>query len=128
MYFQESLHQVIELPVHHAAWMQRQATKGQRNGCVDLEHQRMGLPIARFFRQQENRMPPIKSPDSTPIKKNSRFQAEQKRIIPSGIPMQLQDEGEPSQGIPLDKSGDYRQRRHQPACSVLQPPEQSYLQ
>src|SRR6266849_6575415 len=91
--FQEGLHQVVELPIYHAARAQRQATKGQRNGCVDLEHQRMGLPIARFLRQQENGMPPIKSPDSTPIKKNSRFQTEQKSIILKGIPMQLQDQG-----------------------------------
>src|SRR5216683_1993806 len=126
--FQESLHQVIELPAHHAALAQCQATKGQRNACVDLEQQRMRLPTARFLRQQENRMPPIESSDSTPIKKNSRFQEEQKSIILRGIPMQLQDQGQLLQGIPLDKSGDYRQRRHQPACSMLQPPELSYLQ
>ncbi len=91
--FQEGLHQVIELPVHHVARTQRQATKGQRNGCVDLEHQRMELPIARFPGQQENGMAPIKSPDGMPIKKNSRFQVEQKRIISHSIPVQLQDQG-----------------------------------
>src|SRR6266487_4210795 len=90
-YFQESVHQVIELPAHHAARAQRQATKGQRNACVDLEQQRMRLPIARILRHQENRMPPIESSDSAPIKKNSRFQEEQKSIILRSIPMQLQD-------------------------------------
>jgi len=38
-------------------------------------------------------MLPIKSPDSTHIKKNSRFQAEQESIIPRSIPVQLQDQG-----------------------------------
>jgi hypothetical protein len=36
----------------------------------------MGLPIARFLRQQENGMAPIKRSDRMPIKKNSRFQLE----------------------------------------------------
>src|SRR5260370_22777272 len=120
--FQEGLHQVIELPVHHAARAQRQATKGQGNACVDLEHQRMRLSIARFLRQQENRMPPIESSDSVPIKKNSRFHTEQKRIILRGIPLQLQDQGQLLHRLWC------LQRRHQPACSMLQPPELSYLQ
>src|SRR6266513_2849427 len=87
--FQESMHQLRELPVHQEALTQRQATKGLRNGCINLEHQRMGLPIARYLGQQKNGMPPIKGPNSMPIEKNSRFQLEQKRIIPRGIPKQL---------------------------------------
>src|SRR6266567_1950925 len=121
-YFQESVHQVIESPAHHAARAQRQATKGQRNACIDLEHQRMRLPIARCLRQQENGMPPIKSSNGTPIKKNGRFQAEQESIILRGIPMQLQDKG-----LPLHRLW-CLQGRHQPACSMLQPPDHSYLQ
>src|SRR5215469_17886477 len=120
--FQEGLHQVIESPDHHTARAQRQAAKRQRNACIDLEHQCMRLPIARFLRQQENGMPPIKSSNSTPIKKNSRFQAEEKSIIPRGIPMQLQDQWRPLHRLWC------LQRRHQPACSVLQPPDHSYLQ
>src|SRR5258708_27752273 len=91
--FQEGLHQMRELPVQQVTRTQCQTTKRHGNACVDLEHQRMGLPIARFLRQQENGVAPIKSPDSTPIKKNSRFQTEQKSIILKGIPMQLQDQG-----------------------------------
>ncbi len=67
------MHQLRELPVYQEALMQRQATKRQRNGCINLEHQRVGLPIARSLRQQENGMPPIKGPNSVPIEKNSRF-------------------------------------------------------
>ena len=83
------MHQLRELPVHREALTQRQTTKKQRNACINLEHQRMSLPIARFLRQQKNGMPPIKGPNSMPIEKNSRFQLEQKRIIPRGIPKQL---------------------------------------
>ena len=67
------MHQLRELPVHQKALTQRQATKGLRNGCINLEHQRMGLPIARYLGQQKNGMPPIKGPNSMPIEKNSRF-------------------------------------------------------
>src|SRR5258708_14701468 len=119
--FQEGMHEVREVAAQQVTRTEREAAKRQGNAGVDLEQQGMGLSIARCLRQQENGMTPIKRSDSMPIKKNRRFQLEEKRIISRGIPMQLQDQGEPLQRR-------WRlQRHHQPACALLAPPELSDL-